>query len=89
LRISCGVIRSQLILYFVLVPDVDLFVVYPRVVEWCPWFAFFLHCRSPVNFFALSSAGIVGSGPARSMDVCVRLFCVYVLLCVGGAFAAC
>jgi hypothetical protein len=27
--------------------------------------------------------GIVGSNPTRGMDICVRLFCVYVVLCVG------
>jgi hypothetical protein len=27
--------------------------------------------------------GIVGSNPTRGMDVCVRLFCVCVVLCVG------
>jgi hypothetical protein len=31
--------------------------------------------------FALWSAGIVGSNPTQSMDVCVRLFCVCVVLC--------
>jgi hypothetical protein len=33
--------------------------------------------------FARSNAGIVGSKPTRGMNVCVRLFCVYVVLCVG------
>jgi hypothetical protein len=32
---------------------------------------------------ARSNAGVVGSNPTRGMDVCVRLFCVYVVLCVG------
>jgi hypothetical protein len=51
LLISWGVIRSQLILYFlVLLSDIDSFFVYLRVVERCPWFAVFVHCRSPVNF---------------------------------------
>jgi hypothetical protein len=32
---------------------------------------------------ARSNAGIVGSNPTQSMDVCVYLFCVCVVLCVG------
>jgi hypothetical protein len=28
------------------------------------------------TIFAPSNTGIVGSNPARGMDVCVRLFCV-------------
>jgi hypothetical protein len=31
--------------------------------------------------------GIVGSNPSQGMDVCVRLFCVYVVLCVGRGLA--
>jgi hypothetical protein len=31
--------------------------------------------------------GIVGSNPTGGMDVCVRLFYVYVVLCVGNGFA--
>jgi hypothetical protein len=33
--------------------------------------------------FALSNAGFVGSNPTRGMDVCMYLFCVCVVLCVG------
>jgi hypothetical protein len=35
--------------------------------------------------FALSEAGIVGSNPTQSMDVlvCVCIFCVCVVLCLG------
>jgi hypothetical protein len=33
--------------------------------------------------FTRSNAGISGSNPAQGMDVCVRLFCVCVVLCVG------
>jgi hypothetical protein len=41
-------------------------------------------CRSKAwNFFARSNTGIVGSNPTQDMDVCVRLFCVSVALCVG------
>jgi hypothetical protein len=32
--------------------------------------------------FARSDAGIVGSNPTQGMDICVHLFCVYVVLCV-------
>jgi hypothetical protein len=33
--------------------------------------------------FARSNVGVVGSNSIRGMDVCVRLFCVCVVLCVG------
>jgi hypothetical protein len=35
------------------------------------------------TIFAPSNAGIMGSSPTRGMDVCVRLLCVCVVLCVG------
>jgi hypothetical protein len=31
--------------------------------------------------FALSNTGIVGSNPTQGMDICLRLFCVCVVLC--------
>jgi hypothetical protein len=34
-----------------------------------------------------SIAGIVGSNPSQGMDVCVRLLCVYVVLCVANGLA--
>jgi hypothetical protein len=37
--------------------------------------------------FALSNTGIMGSNPTRGMDVCVRLFFVFVVMCVGGDLA--
>jgi hypothetical protein len=37
--------------------------------------------------FANSNAGIVGSNPTRGMNVCVRLFCVCIVLCVGRGLA--
>jgi hypothetical protein len=37
--------------------------------------------------FARSNTGIVGSNPTRGMDVCVRLFCVCVVLYVGSGLA--
>jgi hypothetical protein len=37
--------------------------------------------------FARSNAGIVGSNPTQGMGVCVRLFCVCVVLCVGSGLA--
>jgi hypothetical protein len=33
--------------------------------------------------FSRSNIGIVGSNPTQGMDVCVGLFCVCVVLCVG------
>jgi hypothetical protein len=33
--------------------------------------------------FARSNTGIGGANPTWGMDVCVRLFCVCVVLCVG------
>jgi hypothetical protein len=35
------------------------------------------------NVFARLNTGIMGSNPARGMNVCLRLFCVCVLSCVG------
>jgi hypothetical protein len=40
-----------------------------------------------LTVFACSKAGVVGSNPTRGMDVCVRLFCVCVVLCVGSGLA--
>jgi hypothetical protein len=37
--------------------------------------------------FARSNTGIVGSNLTRGMDVCVRVFCVFVVLCVGSGLA--
>jgi hypothetical protein len=37
--------------------------------------------------FARSNTGIVGSNRTRGMDICVRLFCVHVVLCVGSGLA--
>jgi hypothetical protein len=37
--------------------------------------------------FARSNTGIVGSNPTRDTDVCVRLFCVCVVLCAGSGLA--
>jgi hypothetical protein len=39
------------------------------------------------TLFAHSNTGIVGSNLARGMDVCVHLFCVCVVLCVGSGLA--
>jgi hypothetical protein len=39
------------------------------------------------NVFARLNAGIMGSNPTQGMDVCVRLFCVCVFLCVGSGLA--
>jgi hypothetical protein len=37
--------------------------------------------------FASSDAGIVGSNSTQGMDVCMRLVCVCVVLCVGSGLA--
>jgi hypothetical protein len=37
--------------------------------------------------FVRSNSGIVDSNPTEGMDVCVPLFCVYVVLCVGSGTA--
>jgi hypothetical protein len=37
--------------------------------------------------FARSNTGVLGSNPTRDMDVCVRLFCVCGVLCVGSGLA--
>jgi hypothetical protein len=37
--------------------------------------------------FTRSNAGIVGSNPTHDMDVCVHLFCVYVVQCVGSGIS--
>jgi hypothetical protein len=39
------------------------------------------------NAIARSNAGIVGSNPTQGMDVCLRLFYVYVVLCLGRGLA--
>jgi hypothetical protein len=36
-----------------------------------------------LTVFDCSNTGVVGSNPTRGMDVCLRLFCVCVVLCVG------
>jgi hypothetical protein len=41
----------------------------------------------PWSVFARFNAGVVGSNPARGMDVCVRLFCVCAVLWVGKGLA--
>jgi hypothetical protein len=41
----------------------------------------------PITVAARSNNVIVGSNPIRGMDVCVGLFCVYVVLCAGSGLA--
>jgi hypothetical protein len=38
--------------------------------------------------FARLNAVIVGSNPIQGMNVCVRLFCVRVVLCLGSGLAS-
>jgi hypothetical protein len=43
--------------------------------------------RPDQTVFARSNTGIVGSNRTQGMDVCVRLLCVCVVLCVGSGLA--
>jgi hypothetical protein len=63
-----------------------------------PWMGWKSHCKrnigsipmtvaarlKPWTIFALSNSGFLGWNPTQRVDVCVRLFCVCVVLCVGG-----
>jgi hypothetical protein len=40
------------------------------------------------TIFARAKTGILGSNPTRGIDVCVRLFCVCIVLCAGISLAA-
>jgi hypothetical protein len=40
-----------------------------------------------VDHSGLSNAGVVGSNPTQGRNVCVHLFCVCVVLCVGNGLA--
>jgi hypothetical protein len=40
-----------------------------------------------LTFFSRSNAAIVGSNPTQSTDVCLHLFWVCVVLCVGSCLA--
>jgi hypothetical protein len=40
-----------------------------------------------LTVFARSDTGIVGSNPTQGVDVCVLLFCVCAVLCVGNGRA--
>jgi hypothetical protein len=39
------------------------------------------------TIFARLNSGVVGSNPTQGIDVCVRLYCVCVVLCVGTGLA--
>jgi hypothetical protein len=57
-----------------------------------PWLNFYepitVAARSKAwTVFSISNTGIVGSNPTQGMDVCLRLFCLYVVLCVGKGLA--
>jgi hypothetical protein len=74
----------------------DLFV-RSRIVAWISLSlpAYLMDCPSqwPAarsqawTVFACSNTGIVSPNPTRGMDVCVRLFCVCVVLCAGSDHA--
>jgi hypothetical protein len=46
-----------------------------------------LDCTLAGTVAARSSTGIVRSNPTQGMNVCVRLFCVFAVLCAGSGFA--
>jgi hypothetical protein len=54
-------------------------------------YSYLFVCRSqwPLGrtVFARSDAELVGSNPTQGMDVCVRLFCLCAVLCVGSGLA--
>jgi hypothetical protein len=70
-------------------PNGFLILAHPNVI-------FYVH-KSPADqrgrnvwgktVFGRSNTAIVDSNPTRGMDVCVRLFCVYVVLCVDSGLA--
>jgi hypothetical protein len=65
------------------------FIVQKRYISaiWLLW-PITVSARSKAwTVFTRSNAGIVGSNLTQGMDVYVRLFCVYVVLCVGSGLA--
>jgi hypothetical protein len=56
-------------------------IILRRSIDWMPITVAVL--SNAWTAFARSSTGVMGSNPTRSMDVCMRLFCVCVVLCVG------
>jgi hypothetical protein len=50
-------------------------------------FVLYLTPITLANAFALSDTGFMGSNPSQGMDVCMRLFCVYVILYIGSGLA--
>jgi hypothetical protein len=59
-------------------------LVYPTYYSNCDLISPLLSMSHHRTVFAHPNTGIVGSNPTPDMDVCVRLFCVCVLLCVDG-----
>jgi hypothetical protein len=55
--------------------DFDVVLAFERRSQW------------PLELKHRANAGIVGSNPTQGMGVCVGLFCVCVLLCVGRGLA--
>jgi hypothetical protein len=50
------------------------------------YYHFIVH-RYVRTAFTRSNTGVVGSNSTRGMDVCVRLFCICAVLCVGSGLA--
>jgi hypothetical protein len=58
-----------------------------KEARWCSW-PITVAARSKARtVLARSNAGIVGSNPTQGMAVCVLLFCVCVVQCVGSGLA--
>jgi hypothetical protein len=55
-------------------------VVLERLEKICSYSVF---ASLSITVSARAKAGIVGSIPTQGMDICVRLFYVYVVLCAG------
>jgi hypothetical protein len=55
---------------------------HPPPPHYNPWPITLATHSNAWTIFDRSNAGVVSSNPTRGMDVCVRLFCVYVVLCV-------
>jgi hypothetical protein len=80
-----------------IVPQFPDFFLWPlRNTAWPPLRITGLDNRMPITVaarskawtvFDHSNAGIVGSNPTQGMDVCMRLFCICVFLCVDSGFA--
>jgi hypothetical protein len=63
-----------------------------RVCSWFSFYSVWVQITAAARFkswtvFDRSNTGVVGSNPTRGVDVYMRLFSVYVVLCVGRGLA--